>query len=117
RRLASVVWFGAGAMWLGALILVLATSPSDAIPMALLGLPMATYAAVGALVARSSPRDPIGWLFAFVGLALAVWMFGSAYARIGVEGSSEIGDLPAAAAAAWIRAPPPNCVFPLALSC
>jgi signal transduction histidine kinase len=101
RRLAHGVWFGTLAIWLVALILVLATAPSDAIPMALLVLPMATYASVGALVARSSPGNPIGWLFAFVGLALALWMFGSAYAQIGVEISSEIGDLPGAAAAAW----------------
>ena len=63
------MWFGTLAIWLGALILELATSPSDAIPMALLGLPIATYGSVGALVARRTPRNPIGWLFSAVGLA------------------------------------------------
>ena len=102
RRLAHGVWFGTLAIWVIALILVIATSPSDAVPMALLGLPMATYASVGALVARRNPANLIGWLFSSVGLALAVWMFGSTYAGIGLEGGSGIGDLPGAAAAAWI---------------
>jgi signal transduction histidine kinase len=48
RRLAHGMWFGTLAIWLGAVILVLATSPSDAISAALLGLPIATYGSVGA---------------------------------------------------------------------
>jgi len=115
RRLAHAVWLGTLVLWVVALILVIATAPSDAIAMALLGLPMATYATVGALVARSSPRNPIGWLFAFVGLDLALWMFGSAYAQIGVEISSEIGDLPGAAAAAWTGVFAQIGVLPVAL--
>ena len=55
RRLAHGMWFGTLAMWLGA-VTVLATSPSDAISAALLGLPIATYGSVGALVARRNPR-------------------------------------------------------------
>ena len=78
RRLAHGVWFGTLAIWLGALILLLATSPSDAIPAVLLGLPIATYGSVGALVARRNPRNPIGWLFSAVGLAIAMWLFGLA---------------------------------------
>lgn len=57
RRLAHGMWFGTLAIWLGALILLLATSPSNAIPAALLGLPIATYGSVGALVARRNPRN------------------------------------------------------------
>jgi signal transduction histidine kinase len=63
---------------------------------------MAIYGSVGALVARSSPRNPIGWLLAWVGLAVALWMFGLAYAQIGLDPGEWIGDLPGATAAAWI---------------
>jgi signal transduction histidine kinase len=101
RRLAHGFWLATLAIWLVALILVLATSALDAIPLGLLGLPIATYASVGALVARRNPENPIGWLFSSVALALALWMFGIAYAEIGLEGASGIGDLPGAAAAAW----------------
>jgi len=104
RRLAHGVWLGTLALWLAALVIAIATSPSDAISIGLLGLPMATYASVGVLVARSSPRNPIGWLFMCVGLALALWMFGGAYAQIGLEGASDFGNLPGAGAAAWIGA-------------
>ena len=76
RKLAHGVWLGTLAIWFIALILLIATSPSDAIPMALLGLPMVTYASVGALVARRNPANLIGWLFSSVGLAVALWMFG-----------------------------------------
>jgi len=55
RRLAHGMWFGTLAIWLGA-VTVLATSPSDAISAALLGLPIATYGSVGAFVARRNPR-------------------------------------------------------------
>jgi len=56
RRLAHGTWFGTLAIWLGAVIPVLAPSPSDAISAALLGLPIATYGSVGAFVARRNPR-------------------------------------------------------------
>jgi signal transduction histidine kinase len=114
-RLAHGVWLATLVIWIVALILVFATAPSDVIPMALLGLPMATYASVGALVARSSPRNPIGWLFSSVGLALALWLFGGAYAQIGLEGASGIGDLPGAAAAAWTGVVALIALLPVAL--
>lgn len=109
------MWLATLVIWIVALILVFAIAPSDAIPMALLGLPMATYASVGALVARSSPRNLIGWLFSSVGLALALWMFGSAYAQLGLRGASGIGDLPGAAAAAWTGVVALIAVLPVAL--
>jgi hypothetical protein len=115
RGLAHGVWLATLVIWIIALILVFAIAPSDAIPMALLGLPMATYASVGALVARSSPCNLIGWLFSSVALALALWMFGSAYAQFGLGGASGIGDLPAAAAAAWTGAVALIAVLPIAL--
>jgi signal transduction histidine kinase len=115
RRLAHGVWLATLVIWIVALILVFAIAPSDAIPMALLGLPMATYASVGALVARSGPRNLIGWLFTWVGLALALWMFGSAYAQFGLGGASGIGDLPGAAAAEWTGVVALIAVLPVAL--
>jgi signal transduction histidine kinase len=103
RRLAHAVWLGTLVLWVVALATALATTPSDALSIGLLGLPMATYASVGALVARSSPQNPIGWLFGSIALALALWMFGVATAQIGLPGGvSGIGDLPGAALAAWI---------------
>src|SRR5215204_297117 len=115
RGIAHGVWLATLAIWIAALILVFAIAPSDAIPMALLGLPMATYASVGALVARSSPRNLIGWLFSSVALALALWMFGSAYAQFGLGGASGIGDLPWGAAAAWTGVVALIAVLPIAL--
>jgi signal transduction histidine kinase len=115
RRLAHGVWLATLVIWIVALILVFAIAPSDAIPMALLGLPMATYASVGALVARSGPRNLIGWLFTWVGLALALWMFGSAYAQFGLGGASGIGDLPGAATAEWTGVVALIAVLPVAL--
>jgi hypothetical protein len=109
------VWLATLVIWIVALILVFAIAPSDAIPMALLGLPMATYASVGALVARSGPRNLIGWLFTSVGLALALWMFGSAYAQFGLGKASGIGDLPGAAAAEWTGVVALIAVLPVAL--
>ena len=115
RRLAHGMWFGTLAIWLGALILELATSPSDAIPVALLGLPIATYGSVGALVARRTPRNPIGWLFSAVGLAIAIWLFGLAYAAIGLDAGAGVGDLPGAAVAAWAGVVSLIGVLPIAL--
>jgi len=115
RRLAHGMWFGTLAIWLGALILELTTSPSDAIPMALLGLPIATYGSVGALVARRTPRNPIGWLFSAVGLAIAIWLFGLAYAAIGLDPGAGVGDLPGTAVAAWAGIVSLIGVLPIAL--
>jgi hypothetical protein len=115
RVLAHGVWLATLVIWIVAQILLFAIAPSDAIPMALLGLPMATYASVGALVARSSPRNLIAWLFSSVALALALWMFGSACARFGLGGALGIGDLPGAAAAAWTGAVALIAVLPIAL--
>jgi signal transduction histidine kinase len=116
RRLAHGIWLGTLVLWVLALAAALASSPSDAVSIGLLGLPMTTYATVGALVARSSPRNPIGWLFGSIGLALALWMFGVASAQVGLpEGVSGIGDLPGAAVAAWIGTVAFVVVLPLSL--
>ena len=115
RRLAHGIWLGTLALWIVALILVLGTSASNAIPIGLLGLPMATYGSVGALVARRSPENPIGWLFSSVALALALWMVGLAYAQVGQAEGSEIGTVPGAAAAAWASVLSMIALLPLAL--
>ncbi|HET9249686.1 MAG TPA: hypothetical protein VFP13_07085, partial [Actinomycetota bacterium] len=104
RRVANGLWFGTLAIWLGALLFALTTSASRAISPALLGLPMATYGWVGTLVARRNPRNPIGWIFSAVGLALALWLFGLAYAGTDLRAAAGIGDLPGAAAVAWAGA-------------
>ena len=105
RRVAHSSWFATGLLWVAALVLVIAASPSPGsdIPLLLVGaIPMAIYGSVGALVARSSPRNPIGWLLLWVGLAVALWMFGLAYAQIGLDPGEAIGELPGAVAVAWI---------------
>ena len=105
RRVAHGLWAGTGALWLLALVLVLTASPqvgTDLFITVVVGIPMATYASVGALVARSSPGNPIGWLLASVGLAAAVWMAGLAYAQVGLEPGGDFGTLPGAAATAWL---------------
>ena len=105
RRVAHGLWFATGVLWVGALGLVVVGSPKPASDIVLVlvgGIPMAIYGSVGALVARSSPRNPIGWLLVWVGLAVALWSFGLAYAQIGLDPGESIGDLPGAAVAAWI---------------
>ena len=105
RRVAHGLWLATGVLWVGALGLVITGSPtpgSDIVLVFVGAIPMVIYASVGALVARSSPRNPIGWLLAWVGVAVALWMFGLAYAQIGLDPGETIGDLPGAAVAAWI---------------
>jgi signal transduction histidine kinase len=115
RRLANGLWFGTLAIWLGAMIVTSTSSAARVIPLGLLGLPMATYGWVGTLVARRNPRNPIGWLFSGVGLALALWLFGLAYAEIGRRPLEGIGDLPGAAAVAWAGVLSLIAVLPTAL--
>ncbi|MDQ3610143.1 MAG: hypothetical protein M4D85_00810 [Actinomycetota bacterium] len=63
-------------------------------------LAFVAYATVGALIASRHPRNPVGWLFAAIGLLSAATELAYAYARHEVE---EAGGLsPAATAAAWV---------------
>jgi signal transduction histidine kinase len=105
RRLAHGLWVAIGVLWLAAIVLVITGSPNPGNDIAIAviaAIPMAVYGSVGALVARSRPDSPIGWLLLWVGLAAAVWMFGLSYAEFGFEPASGIGTLPGAAVAAWI---------------
>ncbi len=118
RRLAHALWLITVTLWILALVLVLTGSPtagSDTILVTAVGVTMATYASVGALVARTSPRNPIGWLLSAVGFALALWMFGVAYAQVGIEGAATIGDLPGAVPMAWIGVLSLVALLPVAL--
>jgi signal transduction histidine kinase len=105
RRVAHGLWFTTGALWIAALVLVIAGSPTlgNDLPLVLVGaIPMAVYGSVGALVARARPESPIGWMLVWVGLAVAIWMFGLSYAQIGLDPGETIGNLPGALAATWI---------------
>ena len=104
RWLAQGLWLITVTLWVLALVLIFTGSPtagSDTILVTVVGVTMAIYASVGALVARTSPRNPIGWLLSSVGFALALWMFALAYAQIGI-GAGTMVDLPGAVPIAWI---------------
>ena len=111
------MWLATGVLWVLALILVLTNSPkgtSDIVLVLVVGLPMATYASVGALVARTSPPNPIGWLLSAVGFALALWMFALAYAQVGIEAGT-MGDLGGADSLAWVGVLALLAVLPITL--
>ena len=118
RRLAHGLWMSTVTLWILALILILTASPtagSDTILVMIVGVTMATYASVGALVARTSPGNPVGWLLSAVGFAVALWMFGLAYAQVGFQQGSGIGTLPVASTVAWIAALSLIALLPVAL--
>jgi len=99
------LWLATGVLWVASLSLVLAASPtrgSDLTLVLVATIPMGVYASVGALVARASPGNPIGWLLVWIGLAVAIWMFTLSYAQIGIQPGETIGDLPAALPIAWL---------------
>jgi len=99
------LWLATGVLWVASLALVLAASPtrgSDLTLVLVATIPMGVYASVGALVARASPGNPIGWLLVWIGLAVAIWMFTLSYAQIGIQPGETIGDLPAALPIAWL---------------
>jgi signal transduction histidine kinase len=118
RRTAHGLWSATVALWLVALVLVVVDSPSgasDVVLVLIAGIPTAVYASVGALVARTSPRNPIGWILGGVGLATTLWAFGSAYAQVGFEDATQIGGLPGATLAAWIATVSVIAILPIAL--
>ena len=103
--MAHGLWLATGVLWVASLSLVLAASPtrgSDLTLVLVATIPMGVYASVGALVARASPGNPIGWLLVWIGLAVAIWMFTLSYAQIGIQPGETIGDLPAALPIAWL---------------
>jgi signal transduction histidine kinase len=102
RRLAHGLWVTTAVLWLSTVVLTLIDRPSEAVPTVLVVIPLAIYGTLGALIARSRPHDPIGWLLSAVGLAFALWVFGLAYAQGGQGGDPELGGLPGAAVGAWV---------------
>ncbi len=116
RRLAHALWLAAILLWAASIVQILIDRPSEAILVVLLGLPTATYATVGTLVARRRPDNPIGWLFCAAALGLALWMFGNAYAQSGLgDQPVGLGSLPGAAVAAWIGVLSSALILPVAL--
>ena len=75
--------------------------PVDAAVAPVVSMALA-FPVVGALIASQRPRNPMGWLFAGVGLVggltLAVW----GYAQYGIV--TRPGGVPGAVAAAWVSA-------------
>jgi signal transduction histidine kinase len=117
-RVANGMWVAIGVLWVLAFVLVGTSSPStggDLTILAVLSIPLVVYSSVGALVARSAPRNPIGWILLAVGTALALYIFGLAYAQIGIGNADTIGDLPGAIVAAWIGVLATLGVMPVAL--
>ncbi|MBA2533310.1 MAG: hypothetical protein H0V23_14625, partial [Nocardioidaceae bacterium] len=66
----------------------------------LFALAFVTYATVGALIATRHPHNPVGWLFAALGLGSAITETLYAYAAREVDG----GAGPSHTAAAWVSA-------------
>jgi signal transduction histidine kinase len=105
RRVAHGLWITVGLLWVAAVVLVLTGSPNGGSDLAIVlvaAIPMAVYSSVGALVARSTPGNPIGWLLLWVALAAGLWVFGLSYGQFGLEPGETIGTLPAAALVEWI---------------
>ncbi len=65
-------------------------------------VPAVAFAAVGSIVARRRPGNPIGWLFCVVGVVLAVAVFATAYGFHALI--AEPGSLPGGAYAAFVGA-------------
>ena len=63
-------------------------------------LAFVAYATVGALIASRHPRNPVGWLFAAIGLLSAATELIYAYARHQFQVSGDLS--PAGTAAAWV---------------
>ena len=63
------------------------------------GLPFAGFAVVGLAVTLRQPRNPVGWVFLFVGFSPTVGFFSSAYA---VRSALTEGGLPGALFVEWL---------------
>jgi hypothetical protein len=78
----------------------LPTEREDFLPLIIAMIALsAVYASVGAVVAGRLPRNPIGWIFLAIGLALALVGAAYGYADHAIYGGA---DLPLARQAAWL---------------
>jgi signal transduction histidine kinase len=105
RRLALSIW-AAALVFVAAGLLLLIPNRSTLAGTSLVLIPGAflpgpAYATLGALIAGSHPRNPIGWILAVLGLDNAIAFFGSEYAILGLHTTP--GSLPAAAFVAWFQ--------------
>lgn len=66
----------------------------------LAGVPFFAFGLMGAFVAARQPRNPVGWLFMFVGAMPVVGFFSSNYATYGIF--SHPGSLPFTSIASWV---------------
>lgn len=66
------------------------------------GTAFVAYAVVGALIASQHPRNPVGWLFAALGLLSALTETLFSYATMSAEGSGPVSGT--VTAAAWVSA-------------
>jgi hypothetical protein len=114
RRLAHGILGATALLWLVALILTTIDRPAEAVWIALLVVPLSIYATLGALLARSHPQNPIGWLFSGVGLTLVLWVWGLACALTGLRGEPGLSDVPGAALAAWTGVICGTAILPIA---
>ena len=110
RRLAHGLWLATAVMSVAAFVVILLEEPSEAILGLFIGVPIAIYGTVGALIARQGSQNPIGWLFSAVALSLSLWWFGLAYAHVGSVDQA-IGTLPGATVALWMM------LWPVAVLC
>ena len=65
-----------------------------------MALMLLAFATVGALVASRQPRNPVGWLFCFVGISAGFGFSGQFYADYALI--AEEGSVPGGAAALWL---------------
>ncbi|MEO8477516.1 MAG: histidine kinase [Actinomycetota bacterium] len=114
-RLVRGLWIAAASLWSATVVMIAIDRPPEVIPTILLGLPIATYVAVGGLIARRRPENPIGWLFCAVALSFVLLRFGFAYAQAGLGGDPGLGSFPGAAAVGWIGVLSVMVVLPMAL--
>ncbi|HEY2788658.1 MAG TPA: hypothetical protein VGI72_04335 [Gaiellales bacterium] len=74
-------------------------TPTDVLDACLFGVLMLGMSAIGILIARRQPRNPVGWLFSIAPLCVAVAVAGG---TIDVWAGPKHHDLPGAGVAGWV---------------
>jgi hypothetical protein len=101
-RLARVLW-GLVVTILAATLVLVFLNRSEGVDWLLVGLGLVIgvgYGTVGALVASRQPRNPIGWMFCGMALAMMLYAFREPYLVRGTIVAP--GSLPATAFVAWL---------------